>query len=127
MTPEHRTQNEILAKLGSRHDIRLFRNNTATGWQGRFISRSLGRLILDNPVPIHAGLFKGSGDLIGWKTVEINGRQYAVFLSIEVKSARGIVTREQQLWREKVNTSGGIAIVARSVEEAEKLIAEMSV
>jgi hypothetical protein len=88
---------------------RLFRNNTGT------LRDANGR-------PVSFGLCKGSADLIGWRTVTITpemvGQQVAVFTSIEVKTASGRLTPEQRQWLAAVETAGGIAGVARSVEDA---------
>ena len=71
------------------------------------------------------GLAKGSADLIGWRTVtvtqEMVGTQVAVFTSIEVKTPIGRVKPEQQQWLDAVQAAGGIAGVARSVEDALRL------
>jgi dihydroxyacid dehydratase/phosphogluconate dehydratase len=45
----------------------------------------------------------------------------AVFTSIEVKSATGRLRPEQRQWLEAVQAAGGIAGVARSVEDAARL------
>ena len=88
---------------------RLFRNNTGT------LRDQHGR-------PVSFGLCKGSADLIGWRTVTITpemvGTQVAVFTSIEVKTPTGRVKPEQQQWLDAVQSAGGIAGVARSVEDA---------
>ena len=88
---------------------RLFRNNTGT------LRDQHGR-------PVSFGLAKGSADLIGWRTVTITpemvGQQVAVFTSIEVKTPTGRVKPEQQQWLDAVQAAGGIAGVARSVEDA---------
>jgi hypothetical protein len=93
---------------------RLFRNNTGT------LRDQHGR-------PVSFGLCKGSADLIGWRTVTITpemvGQQVAVFTSIEVKTATGRVKPEQQQWLDAVQAAGGIADVARSVEDAQALLA----
>jgi hypothetical protein len=92
---------------------RLFRNNTGT------LRDQHGR-------PVSFGLCKGSADLIGWRTVtvtpEMVGTQVAVFTSIEVKTATGRLRSEQQQWLDAVQAAGGIAGVARSVEDAEALL-----
>jgi hypothetical protein len=92
---------------------RLFRNNTGT-------LRDI------NGRPVSFGLFKGSADLIGWRSVTITpemvGQQVAVFTSIEVKSSSGRVKPEQQQWLNAVQAAGGIAGVARSVEDAMDLL-----
>ena len=88
---------------------RLFRNNTGT------LRDQHGR-------PVSFGLCKGSADLIGWRTVTITpemvGTQVAVFTSIEVKTPSGRLRPEQQQWLDAVQAAGGIAGVARSVEDA---------
>jgi hypothetical protein len=88
---------------------RLFRNNTGT------LRDQHGR-------PVSFGLARGSADLIGWTirtvTPEMVGQQVAVFTSIEVKTATGRLRPEQQQWLDAVQSAGGIAGVARSVEDA---------
>ena len=109
---EQRIQQEIRIAC-STGDTRLFRNNTGT-------------LKDQNGRPVQFGLCKGSADLIGWKRVtvtpEMVGQQVAVFLSIEVKTPTGRVRPEQQQWLDAVQTAGGIAGVARSVEDALDLL-----
>lgn len=121
------TQRRIMLALGALPGVRLFRNNTGMGWAGRLLSNENGRVTLENARPLHAGLTKGSGDLIGWKTVEVTpdmvGKKLAVFTSIEVKREKGgRVSDAQDNWREVVKRMGGIAIVARTEEEAKTLI-----
>ncbi len=55
---------------------------------------------------------KGTSDIIG----VYQGR----ILCIEVKSATGKVSPEQQAFINKINSVGGIAFVARSLEEVMK-------
>ena len=92
---------------------RLFRNNTGT------LRDQHGR-------PVQFGLCKGSADLIGWKQVtvtpEMVGTTVAVFLSIEVKAPTGRIRTEQQAWLDTVQAAGGIAGVARSVEDALRIM-----
>ena len=77
------------------------------------------------------GLCKGSADLIGYRTVTITpdmvGQQVAVFLSIEVKTPTGRIRPEQQQWLETIQAAGGIAGVARSVEDALRIVTEQGV
>jgi hypothetical protein len=64
---------------------------------------------------IHAGLTKGGSDIIG---IAPDGR----FLAVEVKTTTGRLRPEQQRFIDAVNAKGGIAGVARSVEDALQLI-----
>lgn len=93
---EAEIQADILRYANSRRDVRLFRN-------------SVGVARMDDGRILRYGLMVGSGDLIGWW----QGR----FLSVEVKSATGRVNAPQQCWLDAVNRAGGLAIVARSVDE----------
>lgn len=122
---EHNIQSQILLACGN-GNVRLFRNNVGMGWMGGPIERRGGDIILHNPRPLHAGLCKGSADLIGWKTVTITpdmvGQKIAMFVSLEVKDTKGRARPEQQIWYDMVRSMGGIAVIAHSVEEAtEKL------
>jgi hypothetical protein len=97
----------------SRGDTRLFRNNTGT-------------LLDRNGRPVQFGLCRGSSDLIGLRSVtvtpEMVGQRLAVFSAIEVKAPRGRLTAEQEAFLAMVLEMGGLAGVARSVEEAEGLL-----
>lgn len=77
---------------------------------------------------IHFGLAVGSGDLIGHESIVVTqamvGTKVAVFLSCETKTATGKARDEQVNWQNYVISAGGIAVIARSVEDAEKKIAE---
>jgi hypothetical protein len=109
---EQRIQQEIRLAI-SKGDTRVFRNNTGT------LRDANGR-------PVQFGLCKGSADLIGWRTVTITpemvGQRIAVFTSIEVKTPTGRLRPEQQQWLEAVQAAGGIAGIARSVEDAKALL-----
>ena len=115
----------------SRGPTRLFRQNTGQGWvgQSRRFSRSEtvivqpGDVLIRNARPLHAGLCEGSSDLIGW--TQRDGA--AVFTAIEVKTERGRVTPEQAQFVDVVTAAGGIAGIARSVEDAQRLIDRSSV
>lgn len=118
---------KIMLSLGTIRGVRSFRNNVGMGWAGKLISNVNGRVTLDSARPLHAGLVKGSGDLIGWKSVritpEIVGMTVAVFVSVEVKDGpKGKTSEAQETWRHIVNSFGGIAIVARSEAEAKTQI-----
>ncbi len=112
MPSEQQIQQEIRIAC-SNGDTRLFRNNTGT-------------LKDQNGRPVQFGLCKGSADLIGWKRVtvteEMVGSTVAVFTSIEVKAPTGRLRSEQQQWLDAVQAAGGIAGVARSVSDAERLL-----
>lgn len=111
---EQRIQQEIRLAI-SHGDTKVFRNNTGT------LRDQHGR-------PVQFGLCKGSADLIGWTTrtvtQEMVGQRIAVFTSIEVKTASGRLRPEQQQWLDAVQAAGGIAGVARSVEDALRIVTE---
>jgi len=106
--------------------VKIFRNNTASGWAGQSHLLNNGDRVIKNPYPLKAGLCVGSSDLIGFKSIEITpemvGKSVAVFLACEVKTISGKATPEQINFIEMVNKNGGIGIIARDEEEAFNLI-----
>jgi len=74
----------------------------------------------------HAGLVKGSSDIIGIKSVmitpEMVGKCVAVLTAIEGKTKSGRATPEQVAFINMVNSMGGIAFIARDEEEAEAFL-----
>lgn len=126
---EHEVQQRILMACGS-GSSRLWRNNVGTGWAGqatrvtagnlRAVAQGLrpGDVVIRGGRPFHAGLCVGSSDLIGYRTVG----GVAQFVAIEVKSATGRTTAEQQRFIEHVQAAGGCAGVARSVADAQGIM-----
>ena len=90
--------------------VRLFRNNVGA------LKDAEGRLIrygVANP---------GGSDLIGWRSITVTpdmvGQKLAVFLAIEVKGERTCVTDHQRNFITRVRADGGLAGVARTVDDA---------
>lgn len=109
--------NRVMLAL-SNGPMRLFRNHVGGGY--------VSRVPVDGAVWHTFGLMEGSGDIIGWKSVTITpemvGRRVAVFVSIEVKTETGRMRANQERWLAMVRKDGGIAGVARSVEEAWEIV-----
>lgn len=115
----------------SKVGARLFRNHVGTGFQligqpppGWRPPEWLGRFTF--------GLAPGSGDLVGWAPVTITpdmvGKTVAVFASVEVKDPAWRRTPayekgQQMLWANAVKSSGGIAGLAQSVDQAVAILA----
>ena len=114
---ETHLQQEIRLALGTKPNLRLYRNNC-----GSLPDPRTGRLVT-------FGLARGSADLIGWRTVTITpdmiGQRLAVFTSIEVKTPTGRIRPEQQAWLGAVHGAGGIAGIARSVTDAQLLLSNL--
>lgn len=110
---EKQIQSEI--HTGLIGDTHLFRNNVGTA------TTSTGSVI-------KFGLCPGSSDLIGWTTIEITpemiGRRIAVFTAIEVKSATGRASDKQKKFIKRIHDCGGIAGVARSLDDAVNVVDE---
>lgn len=68
----------------------------------------------------------GGSDLIGYRRVTITpemvGQDLAVFAAVEVKTPKGRVKAEQQQFVDHIRSAGGIAGVARSVDEAKNIL-----
>lgn len=102
-------------------NVRIFRNNTGTGWQGKPIWKGK-ELTLQNARPLNAGLCIGSSDLIGWKTVvvtpEMVGKKVAIFTALEGKTGKTSTSKEQSLFLKAVQKAGGIAAIIRTEQDA---------
>lgn len=109
---EQQIQQRIRLAL-SKGPARLWRNNTGC------LRDERGQLV-------RFGLCPGSSDLIGYRTVTITpemvGQQVAIFAAVEVKAPKGRPTPEQTAFLEHITAAGGIAGIARSVEEAADLL-----
>jgi hypothetical protein len=126
---EHVIQQQILLAHGS-GTTRLWRNNVGTGWAGqatkvtggnlRAIAQALrpGDVVIRQGRPLHAGLCVGSSDLIGYRQVD----GIAQFVALEVKSATGRATKEQGLFIDHIQAAGGLAGIARSVDDAAAIL-----
>ena len=97
----------IRLEVGGRDDVVLWRNSAG-------IAEHTDRRGRSTKVPY--GLCKGAADLIG--IIKPSGR----FLAIEVKTTRGKLRPEQANFLRLVESSGGVAGVARSVEEAHAIV-----
>ncbi len=133
---ESKIQTDIRDKL-SHGRVRLFRNNVGQGimvnHKHAFTAQAIITKVIDlcrslggHAQRIRFGLAVGSGDLIGYRRVTITpdmvGREVAVFLSVEVKTAKGPVREEQYRWADHINSVGGVAVIARSLEQAQELL-----
>ena len=106
--------------------IRLWRNTQGQAWVGNVTHCANGDVLIKNPVRITFGLGVGSSDLIGLKSIiirpEMVGMTKAIFAGIEVKSATGRVTDEQDSYIKMLWSMGALAGVARSVEDARRIL-----
>ena len=114
----------ILRAAGSKRHVRLFRNQVGEGYVGKALRDPEG-VFLSDARHVRMGLFPGSGDLIGWRTVTITpdmvGRCIAQFLSIEVKTPTGKLRPDQRNWADQISAAGGLAIIARSTSDTDNL------
>ena len=127
-------QSRIFRDIGSRSDVRLFRNNVGVAWMGKAVmiqqprvaTLKPGDVVIRGARRVNFGLHKGSGDLIGWRSLLITprmvGRRIAQFLSMEIKTPAGSVTEDQEIWAVVVDKSGGCAGVVRSEVDARQLV-----
>jgi hypothetical protein len=110
----------------SRGAVRLFRQNTAMAWVGEVVNRTPDTLTLRNPRPLHAGLCRGSSDLIGWQSVTISpdmvGQTVALFVALEAKTAKGVASDDQRQFVDVVNRAGGRAGIVRSDSDVEAVL-----
>lgn len=129
---EKTIQKLILAAVPST-GCRLLRFNSGMGWTGKVIRNKDGSITIHNPRPLITIVgdnqnkpFSGFSDLAGFTPVTITpdmvGKTLAVFTAIEVKDATNNPSEDQERFLAIVQRNGGYAGVARSVEDALKII-----
>jgi hypothetical protein len=119
MTEEHSLQNKIRLALSATGRCTFFRVNAGRAWIGSRVDQLPdGSKLITDPRPFNSGVPAGFSDLVGFTIIE--GK--AIFTAIEVKAPKGRVTKEQQDFIDFVKKQGGLAGVARSVEEALDII-----
>jgi hypothetical protein len=114
MNKETKIQRLIMLAL-SEAGCTVWRNETAGAWIGKQIHRAGDQVTLTDARMMTFGLCVGSSDIVG---IAPDGR----FLAIEVKTPTGRPTKEQLRFIAAVRNAGGIAGIARSVDEALQLI-----
>lgn len=104
---------------------RLFRMNVGQAWIGESARQPNGDVLVRDARPFKAGV-AGMSDLCGWTVIEVTpgmvGRRVAVYTAIEAKAPGGRARPEQVTFIDQVRAAGGIAGIARSGEDAERLI-----
>lgn len=125
MNQETKIQNAILLAL-SENGCTVWRVETSGAWLGKVIHRDGDTVTLANARMMQTGLCKGGSDIIGITPVTITpdmvGETIGVFTAQEVKTEKGRPTKEQMRFIEAVRNAGGIAGIARSVDDALQLI-----
>lgn len=129
---EHALQNEIQNDLAG--ECMMFRANVGKGWTSNqkqhfskptHILANRGDVLLRNARPFSTGLPDGFTDLFGGTQVTITpemvGKKILVFYVLEVKDG-ATVSAEQAAIISAVKNQGGIGGVARSVEDARKIV-----
>lgn len=124
VTDESSLYGEIMRAL-SRDATRLFRQQSGLFWTGRVIEHTAQRVVLLNPRAVKVGT-PGMSDLGGITSVIITpdmvGRTVGIDVQIEVKSNRGRVTPEQAAYLSTLQSLGARAGIARSVDDAARII-----
>lgn len=113
---------------------RVFRNTVGLAYQGKaqrftvptVVECQPGDILIRKARTVRAGLITGSSDIIGWHSRVMTeydlGRTFAIFVACETKDEDGELEAEQKHFLKVVKDSGGIAIVARSPEEAAEAV-----
>ena len=135
MTTKPRENENVLLKKFmleySQQGQRLFRCNTGSGWQGQscnFVENTMsvtlqpGDMFIKKARPFRSGWPTGTSDLMGWTKILITpdmvGRTFAVITAVEAKTKNVRATKQQSAFIRTVNEAGGIAMIARKLEDS---------
>ena len=107
---------QIKATYGALPDMRIWDNKTMGVWVGEKVGvLRNGHVVLRRARFVKVGLATGSSDLIG---IASGGR----FLAVEGKTGKARASPQQKRFIEVVNDLGGVAGVARNLEDMEMLL-----
>lgn len=130
--PEHKVQDAVMGAVNEAGGI-VFRQNVGMGWQGDVtvikkacaVQLHAGDVVIRRARPLHAGLIKGSSDLIGWRSIPVSSLPpdavIAQFVAVEVKTNTGESSPEQRHFVRMVQQAGGLAGVARSPDDVYRM------
>lgn len=118
---EHAVQNDIRNALAGK--CLAFRANVGRAWTGSRVERLPGnRVLIHDARPFSTGLPPGFSDVFGLVPVEILpdmvGQRAGLFFGLEIKSATGRASDQQERFLSAVRLNGGRAGIARSPADA---------
>lgn len=126
MNAETNEMKLIMLAVSKECPTRIFRNNTGMAYQGKKKKNRDGSITLYDPRVVKFGLCEGSSDLIGATTITITqemvGKKVAVFTALEVKTATGKASDDQDNFISFAKEFGGIGAVVKSGQEAVEII-----
>lgn len=111
--------------LSQQHDLVLFSNPVGKAHQGEWLGLEQGILRLRYAGTVDYGLFKGSPDDVGWKSIVIQphhvGTRMAIFVGLEWKKPGAYRRPEQKRFVARLEQDGAIAGFVDNLEDAIKL------
>lgn len=117
-------QSEIIKTMGA-NGVYALRVNSGSFWGGKLVSNDGRYAVLENPTKVQ-GAAEGTSDVIGCKptliTQEMVGKMFGRFVAIEVKIPTKKAKPQQAVFLANVKKWGGIAGVARSPEDAVRIL-----
>lgn len=109
----------------SRGETRIFRQQSAMAWAGKVVHRTATTITIANPYALRIGT-PGMADLGGLTSViitpEMIGQRIAIDVQIECKSRGKYPTPDQRHYLSVMQALGARSGVARSVEDAHRII-----
>lgn len=116
MTSETNLVRECLLRA-SQLGNRLWRQQSGMGWIGQSTRLPNGDVLIKNARPFHAG-HTGLADTGGYAIVD----GVPIICQIEVKTPNGRVRPEQRQWISFIRSVGGLAGVARSAQDVDRVM-----
>lgn len=118
-------QRQIQIALSDEH-TRLLRNTVGFGWQGTNFTIRDGKLVGGIARAVTFGLGPDTSDLVGPHSIIVTprmiGRRLALFAAVEIKRPGKKATQGQSNFLGTIKELGGLSGVARSIEEARRIV-----
>lgn len=123
---EHDIQNQIRFAISKSRLATCFRANVGEAWTGEEKRNRDGSITISEPRRLQTGLPKGFSDLFCVVPVTITpdmvGQTVARVAFVEVKTERGRLSPAQKNFLEQMSALGALTGVARSPEDAIKIL-----
>lgn len=112
--------------ITQKYQCGLFPNPVGKGYVGKCVSFKNGVAVIENARIVDFGLFPGSPDDVGWRSIivtpDLVGKRIAIAVGFEYKKKKGQRRKKQKDTIKKMQEWGCIAAFIEGIDDAERAI-----